>query len=131
MTCVEVLDGSGPGQRKEFFYWTDEGSLAALRYDRWKILFLEQRAEGFDVWQDPLVPLRFPKLFDLRADPFEMAGHGGAWERWRVEHAFVLVPAQAYVGQHLATYREFPPRQKAGSFSLDQVLEKLQQTNSR
>ena len=85
----EVLDGSGPGQRKEFFYWTDEGSLAALRYDRWKILFLEQRAEGFDVWQDPLVPLRFPKLFDLRADPFEMAGHGGAWERWRVEHAFV------------------------------------------
>ena len=127
----EVLDGSGPGQRKEFFYWTDEGSLAALRYDRWKILFLEQRAEGFDVWQDPLVPLRFPKLFDLRADPFEVAGHGGAWERWRVEHAFVLVPAQAYVGQHLATYREFPPRQKAGSFSLDQVLEKLQQTDSR
>jgi hypothetical protein len=83
------------------------------------------------VWQDPLVPLRFPKLFDLRADPFEMATHAGAWERWRVEHAFVLVPAQSYVGQHLATYKEFPPRQKAGSFSLDQVLEKLQQGGSR
>ena len=127
----ELLDGSGPGKRKEFFYWTDEGSLAGLRYDRWKILFLEQRAEGFDVWQDPLVPLRFPKLFDLRADPFELAVHAGAWERWRTEHAFVLVPAQAYVAQHLATYRDFPPRQKAGSFSLDQVLDKLQQPSSK
>ena len=59
-----------------------------------------------DRFNERRVPLRFPKLYDLRADPFEMAGHGGAWERWRVEHAFVLVPVQAYVGQHLATYRE-------------------------
>ena len=84
------------------------------------------------MWQDPLVPLRFPKLFDLRADPFERAQATLALcERWRVEHAFVLVPAQAYVAKHLATYRDFPPRQKAGSFSLDQVLEKLQRTDSR
>jgi arylsulfatase A-like enzyme len=121
-----LLDGTGPDPRKEFFYWTDEGSLAGLRYDRWKIVFLEQRATGFDVWQDPMVPLRFPKLFDLRADPFEKAEEGGSWERWRIEHAFVLVPAQAYVAQHLITYKDFPPRQKAGSFSLDQVLDKLQ-----
>ena len=69
----DVLAGTGPGKRKEYFYWTDDGNLAGLRYERWKIVFLEQRAEGLDVWQDPLVPLRFPKLFDLRADPFERA----------------------------------------------------------
>ena len=75
------------------------------------------------MWQDPLIPLRFPKLFDLRADPFERAqADAGDYERWRVEHAFVLVPAQAFVAAHLKTYVEFPPRQKPGSFSLDQVL---------
>ena len=88
--------------------------------------FLEQRSEGLNVWQDPLVTLRFPKLFDLRTDPFERADRdAGDYARWRVERAFVLVPAQAFVGQHLKTYVEFPPRQKPGSFSLDQVLEKL------
>ena len=118
--------------RKEFFYWTDDGSLANLRYGRWKIVFQEQRAHGLDVWQEPLVPLRFPKLFCLRSDPFERADHeAGDYDRWRVDHAFVLVPAQAFVGAHLATYREFPPRMKPGSFSLDQVLQKLQETSNR
>ena len=122
----ELLAGTGPSKREEYFYWTDDGNLAGLRYDRWKIVFLEQRAESLNVWQDPLIPLRFPKLIDLRGDPFERAQHdAGDYDRWRVEHAFVLVPAQAYVGRHLATYQEFPPRQKPGSFSLDQVLEKL------
>ncbi len=116
--------------RKEFFYWTDDGSLANLRYDRWKIVFMEQRAHGLEVWQEPLVTLRFPKLFCLRTDPFERADHeAGDYGRWRVDHAFVLVPAQAFVGQHLATYKEFPPRQKPGSFSLDQVLQKLQESS--
>ncbi len=118
--------------RKEFLYWTDDGSLANLRYGRWKIVFQEQRAHGLDVWQEPLVPLRFPKLFCLRSDPFERADHeAGDYDRWRVDHAFVLVPAQAFVGAHLATYREFPPRMKPGSFSLDQVLQKLQETSNR
>jgi arylsulfatase A-like enzyme len=122
----DLLAGTGPGKRQEYFYWTDDGNLAGLRYDRWKMVFLEQRAEGLDVWQDPLVPLRFPKLFDIKADPFERAQtDAGDYARWRVEHAFVLVPAQAYVGRHLQTYAEFPPRQKPGSFSLDQVLAKL------
>jgi arylsulfatase A-like enzyme len=124
----DVLAGTGPGKREEYFYWTDDGNLAGLRYDRWKLAFLEQRSEGLDVWQDPLVVLRFPKLFDIKADPFERAQtDAGDYARWRVEHAFALVPAQAYVARHLATYREFPPRQKPGSFSLDQVLEKLHQ----
>jgi arylsulfatase A-like enzyme len=123
----KLLDGTGPGARKEYFYWTDDGSLAGLRYDRWKLVFMEQRAEGLDVWQDPLITLRFPKLIDLRADPFEIAQHdAGDYDRWRVEHAFALVPAQAFVAKHLQTYVKYPPRQAPGSFSLDHVLEKLQ-----
>ncbi|MBY3574520.1 arylsulfatase [Rhizobium laguerreae] len=123
-----LFDGTGPGARKEYFYWTDEGNLAGLRYDRWKLVFMEQRAEGLDVWQDPLITLRFPKLIDLRADPFEIAQHAaGDYARWRVEHAFALVPAQAFVARHLQTYVKYPPRQAPGSFSLDHVLEKLQQ----
>jgi arylsulfatase A-like enzyme len=128
----ELLAGTGPGKRREYFYWTDDGNLAGLRYDRWKLAFLEQRAQGLAVWQDPLIVLRFPKLMDLRADPFERAeSEAGEYDRWRVEHAFALVPAQAFVAQHLATYKDFPPRQRAGSFSLDQVLEKLHQQPAR
>jgi arylsulfatase len=123
----ELLAGTGPSKRKEFFYWTDDGNLAALRYDRWKVLFLEQRAIGLNVWQDPLVPLRLPKLMDMRGDPFERAeSDSGNYDYWRVQRIFVLVPAQDLVGQHLQTYTAFPPRQKLGSFSLDQVLAKLQ-----
>ncbi len=113
----DVLSGAGQGKRQEYFYWTDEGSLAGLRYERWKLVFMEQRAEGLDVWQDPLVTLRFPKLIDLRADPFERAQtDAGDYHRWRVEHAFALVPAQAYVANHLATYQDFPPRQNQEVF---------------
>jgi hypothetical protein len=89
-------------------------------------VFAEQCSHGLDVWQDPFVPLRFPKLFNLRSDPFETADHESIdYPRWRVEHAFVLVPAQQYVAQFLATFKEFPPSQKAGSFSLDAVLDSL------
>jgi arylsulfatase len=124
----DVLAGTGPGKRMEYFYWTDDGNLAGLRYDRWKIVFLEQRAEGLSVWENPLIPLRFPKLFDIRADPFERAQtDAGEYAKWRVERAFALVPAQAYVANHLKTYIEYPPRQRPGSFALDQVLAKLQE----
>ena len=116
------------GPRREFFYWTDDGQLANLRYDQWKVVFLEQRAHGLDVWQEPLVELRFPKLFNLRTDPFERADHVAiGYPRWRLDSAYALVPAQAFVGQHLATDKEFPPRQEAGCFSLSQVLRTLQQ----
>ena len=92
---------------------------------------MEQRAEGLDVWQDPMVTLRLPKIFDLRADPFELAQHeAGEYDKWRIERTFLLVPAQAFVAQHLQTYVEFPPRQKPGSFSLDEVLAKLQEAGS-
>ena len=115
------------GPRKEMFYFTDDGSLSALRYGDWKLVFSEQRAHGFDVWQEPLVPLRLPKLFNLRRDPFERADHEAfGYEKWRLDRVFALVPAQAYVARFLGTFREFPPRQKPGSFSLDRVLEELQ-----
>jgi arylsulfatase A-like enzyme len=124
----DLLSGAGPGKRHEYFYWTDDGNLAGLRYDRWKIVFMEQRANGLDVWQDPLVTLRLPKLFDIRADPFERADQdSGEYIKWRVDRVYLLVPAQAFVGAHLKTYVEYPPRQKPGSFSLNQVLEKLQE----
>ena len=100
--------------RKEFFYWTDEGDLCGLRYGRWKIVFQEQRAHGLDVWQDPLVTLRFPKLFCLRTDPYERADHEAAdYDHWRVDHAFVLVPAQGYVAKHLDTFKGLPAAPKA------------------
>ena len=123
---TDALAGKGPSPRHEFFYFNDDGSLVGLRYDQWKLVFAEQRAHGFNVWQDPFVTLRLPKLFNLRSDPFETADHEGMdYDRWRMEHAFLLVPAQQYVGKFLATFKEFPPRQKVGSFSLDQVLETL------
>jgi arylsulfatase len=125
---TDLLSGKGPGKRREFFYWTDDGNIAALRYDQWKFVFLEQRAHGLKVWQDPLTPLRAPMLFTLRGDPFERGEHeSGGYDRWFIDHLFTVVPAQAFVAQHLATYREFPPRQKPGSFNLDRVLEKLQE----
>ena len=114
--------------RKEFLYWTDDGDLSGLRFNQWKIVFLEQRAHSFDVWQEPFVPLRAPKLFTLRGDPFERADHEAIdYERWRIDRLFLLVPAQAYVAQWLQSFKEFPPRQKPASFSIDQVMQKLQE----
>ena len=116
----------GESPRKEFFYWTDDGDIAALRYNNWKIVFLEQRAHGFDVWQEPFVTLRFPKLFNLRTDPFERADHEGmGYGRWRAERMFALAPAQAFVGKYLQSFAEFPPRQKPGSFSLGDAMDKI------
>ncbi len=90
-------------------------------------MFSEQRAHGFDVWQEPYVTLRFPKLLNLRMDPFERADHETiGYAQWRLERVFLLAPAVAYVGKFLATFREYPPRQKPGSFNLDRVLQALQ-----
>ena len=122
----DLLARKGPNKRREFFYWTDDGNLAGLRYEQWKAVFMEQKAHGLDVWAQPMVQLRLPLLFNLRSDPFERAQHeAGDYVRWFVEHAFVLVPAQALVAQHLVSFQQFPPRQKPGSFSVEQAMEKL------
>ena len=118
--------------RKGFIYFTDDGDVAAIRYDNFKIAFLEQRARGtLQIWAEPMIPLRLPKIFNLRTDPYEFADitSNTYWD-WIFDHVFVLVPAQALVGEFLETLKEFPPRQKAASFSIDQVVEKLVATAS-
>ncbi len=123
------LIGNQPkGSRDEIFYFTDDGDLSALRYRDWKLVFLEQRMNGtLEIWANPFTRLRIPLIFNLRRDPYERAqGTSNTYYDWLIDRAFLLVPAQAYVGQFLATFKEFPPRQKAASFALDQVMEKLQ-----
>ncbi len=116
------------GPRKEMFYFTDDGSLSALRFNDWKLNFTVQNAHGADVWSQPFVALRLPMIQNLRMDPFERASHESMlYDQWGFDHLFILVPAQAYVGNFLKTFQEFPPRQKPGSFSLDRVMEELQQ----
>jgi arylsulfatase len=119
--------------RKAFLYWSDDGDLMAIRAFQWKVAFLEQRAHGLGVWQEPFVPLRFPKLFNLRSDPFERGDEDGTmfYDKWIADRMFVLVPAQAAVGEFLKTFREFPPRQKPGSFSIDEALEKARKAEKQ
>jgi arylsulfatase len=114
------------GPRKEFFYFSDTGDLLSLRYQKWKIVFAEQRAHGFDVWGEPFVFLRLPKIFNLRTDPFEEADHVSSYyEDWMIRRVYLLVPAQAVVGQFLSTFGDFPPRQTPASFTIDQVMAKM------
>ena len=115
------------GPRKEIFYFSDDGDLTALRYKDWKLIFMEQRAEAtFQAWREPFVPLRIPLLVNLRRDPYERGMvTSNTYDDWFLDRAYLLVPAQNYVGQFLMTFKEYPPRQKAASFSLDQVIEKL------
>jgi arylsulfatase A-like enzyme len=122
-----ALRGEGAWPRKEFIYWTDDGSVAALRYENWKITFLKQEGEGLEVWQKPFTQLRAPMITNLRMDPFERAEeeHAIGYQRWYLEHMFVIAPAGAYVGRWLQSFREFPPRQKPGSFNLDRVMESV------
>jgi arylsulfatase A-like enzyme len=113
--------------RRDFIYWTDDGQVAALRYDNWKITFLKQEAEGLKVWQQPFTPLRAPALANLRMDPFERAEqeHAMGYQRWYLERMFLIAPAGAFVGQWLQSFKDFPPRQKPGSFNLDRVMESV------
>ena len=113
--------------RNEIFYFDDDGSLNAFRYKRWKMHFKIQENHGFEVWQKKYTELRFPLLMDLRGDPFERAQHDSEdYSRWLAERMFMMVPAQAKIAEFLATFQEYPQRQKVGSFSLDQVLEQMQ-----
>ncbi len=112
--------------RKEFLYWSDDGDMLALRYNDWKVVFREQRAIGFSVWAEPFVELRAPMMYQLRADPFGRGPEGIEYQRWHIHHAFLLVPAAAYVGQWLQSFREFPPRMTPASFNLEKVMAEIQ-----
>jgi len=122
---MPALKGEGEWPRKEFIYWTDDGSVAALRYNNYKVTFLKQNAVGLRVWQHPFEELRAPLLTNLRMDPFERAEEENAmgYQRWYIEHMYAFAPAAGYVATWLQSFREFPPRQKPGSFNLDRVME--------
>ena len=109
--------------RQGFLYWSDDGELVAIRMHDWKIVFEEQRSKGLAVWREPLSKLRLPKLFNLRSDPFERGEESLFYEKWFVDRAFALIPAQVVVRQWLESFKQFPPRAKSASFSIDRVVE--------
>ena len=109
--------------RNEIFYFDDDGGLNAIRVGKWKVHFKIQEHHGFEVWSKAYTTLRFPRLVDLRADPFERAEHDSEnYYQWAAERMFAMVPAQAFVAKFLESFKEYPQRQKVGSFSLDQVM---------
>ena len=117
------------GPRESFFYINDDQQLVALRFDNWKLVFMEQQVPGtLLIWANPFTSLRVPKMFNLRMDPYERADvtSNTYWD-WEINHVYLLVPAQAYVGQFLATFKDYPQRQKSASFNLDEVLKGLQE----
>ena len=125
---LPALKGEAEWPRHEFLYWTDDGSVAALRYNNWKITFLKQEGHGLHVWQDPFKPLRMPMITNLRMDPFERAEYEGfGYGVWFFENLYVVAPAGKYIGEWLQSFRDFPPRQKPGTFNLDRVMEKITQ----
>jgi arylsulfatase len=111
--------------RNGFLYWSDDGDLMALRAYQYKIVFNEQRSKGIDVWREPLSAMRIPKIFDLRADPFERGEESFKYNDWFVEHNFAMYASQAIVHEWLESFKEFPPRQKSASFTIDQIVEAL------
>ena len=126
---LDYLTGkTDKGARKEFVYFNDDGELVAMRYENWKLVFAEQRAVGtLRVWAEPFTRLRVPKMFDLRADPYERADlTSNTYYDWLLDHAYLLVPAQVEVGKFLATFKEFPPAQRPASFSVDQLQQQLE-----
>ena len=127
----DLLAGKGAGARKEFFYFSDDGDLLAVRHDRIKIHFMVQNATGMDVWRKPFETLRAPIFFDLRSDPTERGQEGMGYNDWWYRHAFLAVPTQQIVGSFLASFKEFPPRQRPGSFTIDKALEALSKASEQ
>ena len=121
------------GPRKELFYFSDDGDLTALRYNDWKLIFMEQRSPGtLAVWANPFTPLRMPLIYNLRRDPYEFATvTSNTYYDWFLDHAFLLVPAQDIVANFLGTFQDYPPRMKAASFSLEKVLDQLSTPSSK
>ncbi|MEI8595231.1 arylsulfatase [Photobacterium sp. Hal280] len=116
--------------RKEFFYFNDDTQLVGIRFENWKLVFMEQRAQGLlQIWAEPFTELRLPKMFDLRADPYEQADiTSNTYYDWLLNHAYLIVPAQEYAGKFLETFKEFPPRQPPASFNLEDVMKKMSES---
>jgi arylsulfatase len=114
--------------RNLFVYFSDDGDVLAIRFDNWKAVFMEQRAQGtLQVWAEPFVPLRVPKLFNLRTDPFERADiTSNTYYDWMLDQVYLVLAASSVIVQFLDTFKAFPPRQKAASFTIDQAVAKLE-----
>ena len=121
------------GDRKDFFYFNDDGDFVAVRYENWKLVFEEQRAPGtLRVWAEPFTKLRLAKFFDLRADPYERADiTSNTYYDWVMSNAGIMYGGLAVATQFLETFKEFPPSQRPGSFTLDQAVEQLRAGSSR
>ena len=118
----------GESPRRHSFYVSDDGDLTALRFHNWKFVFCEQRATGtLGIWIEPYTELRVPKIFNLRTDPYERADiTSNTYYDWMLERVWLLLPAQSFVAEMLQSFAEFPPRQTPASFTVDQVLAKLE-----
>jgi arylsulfatase len=116
--------------RQLFFYFSDDGDVLAIRFDNWKVVFMEQRVQGtLQVWAEPFVPLRLPKIYNLRLDPFERADvTSNSYYDWFIDQAYLVLAATSVVAEFLQTFRAFPPRQRAASFTIDQAMERLEAT---
>ncbi|MGB5565856.1 MAG: arylsulfatase [Acidimicrobiia bacterium] len=122
--CLDYFTGAtDESPRDWFFYTSDDGLITAIRYGDWKAVFFEQRAKTMQMWAEPFVALRMPKIFNLRRDPFERADENANvyWD-WMLDHVFVMYPMQALAAEQLQSFREFPPRQKPAAFNLDSIL---------
>lgn len=116
--------------REGLVYFDDDGNLVALRLKNWKVVFMEQRTEGtLRIWMDPFTVLRAPKIFNLRTDPYERADiTSNTYFDWYFSKGYIIMAAQAVVQPFLDSFKDFPPRQKAASFTLDQALEKMSES---
>jgi len=113
--------------RKDFIYVNDDGQIVAIRYDDWKVVFLENRGEAFGVWREPFTELRVPLIFNLRRDPLERAQHNSnTYNDWFLERAFVAVPMQKVAADFLMTMKQYPPSQTPGSFNLEKVQKEIE-----
>jgi arylsulfatase len=125
--CLDYFTGAtNESPRDWFFYTSDDGLITAIRHGDWKAVFYEQRAKTMQMWAEPFVALRLPKLFNLRRDPFERADENANtyWD-WMLDHAFIMYSMQALAAEQVQSFREFPPRQKPAAFNLDAVLASL------
>ena len=120
----EIAHSPRPG----LVYFSDDGDVLAIRYDNWKVVFMEQRAQGtLQIWAEPFVTLRVPKLYNLRTDPYERADiTSNTYYDWILRNDYLILAAGGLVTQFLATFEEFPPRQRPATFGIDQAVEKLQ-----
>jgi arylsulfatase len=128
-TLPYLLGEVDESPRNWFYYMNDDGQVTAIRFGDWKMVFMEQRAKTMMLWAEPFVPLRLPKIFNLRRDPFERADENSNtyWD-WLIDHAPALYAAQGLTASQIQSFVEFPPRQKPASFNLETVLEKMKES---